>query len=134
MNYWLIKTDPDTYSWDQMKNDNSTFWDGVKNYQARNFMKEMKKGDIALFYHSQKEKEIFGEVKIIKEHYQDPTTDDERWVAVDVEYYSDFNKKVSLSQMKSENGLSEMLLIRNSRLSVMPVTEKEYKIIKKLAG
>lgn len=132
MAYWLIKSDPESYSWEQMKNDNSTFWDGVRNYQARNFMKEMKLGDICLFYLSNKEKAICGEVEIIKEYYQDPTTDDDKWVAVDVKFIRDFERLVDLAEMKKQSGLEEMHLIRNSRLSVSPVTDAEYQIIKTL--
>jgi predicted RNA-binding protein with PUA-like domain len=112
-----------------MKKDKKTFWDGVKNYQARNFMKEMKKGDIALFYHSGKDRQVVGEVEIVKEHYQDPTTDDDRWVAVDVKYKKTLKNPVSLSDIKDRKTLAEMHLVRNSRLSVMPVTKKEYEMI-----
>lgn len=129
MKYWLVKSEPHTYSFDEMKKDKKTFWDGVKNYQARNFMKEMKKGDIALFYHSGKDREVVGEVEIVKEHYQDPTTDDDRWVAVDVKYKKSLKNPVSLLDIKDRKTLSEMHLVRNSRLSVMPVTKKEYEMI-----
>ncbi|MFN3196635.1 MAG: EVE domain-containing protein [Chlorobiota bacterium] len=129
MKYWLVKSEPNTYSFDEMKKDKKTFWDGVKNYQARNFMKEMKKGDIALFYHSGKDRQVVGEVEIIKEHYQDPTTDDDRWVAVDVKYKKTLKNPVSLSDIKDRKTLAEMHLVRNSRLSVMPVTKKEYEMI-----
>lgn len=129
MKYWLVKSEPNTYSFDEMKKDKKTFWDGVKNYQARNFMKEMKKGDIALFYHSGKDRQVVGEVEIVKEHYQDPTTDDDRWVAVDVKYKKTLKNPVSLSDIKDRKTLAEMHLVRNSRLSVMPVTKKEYEII-----
>lgn len=129
MNYWLVKSEPHTYSFDQMKSDKKTFWDGVKNYQARNFMKEMKKGDIALFYHSGKDREVVGEIEIVKEHYQDPTTDDDRWVAVDVKYKKTLDSPVSLSDIKDRKTLSDMHLVRNSRLSVMPVTKQAYEMI-----
>lgn len=129
MKYWLVKSEPHTYSFDEMKKDKKTFWDGVKNYQARNFMKEMKKGDIALFYHSGKDRQVVGEVEIVKEHYQDPTTDDDRWVAVDVKYKKTLKNPVSLSDIKGRKTLAEMHLVRNSRLSVMPVTKKEYEMI-----
>jgi predicted RNA-binding protein with PUA-like domain len=129
MKYWLVKSEPHTYSFDEMKKDKKTFWDGVKNYQARNFMKEMKKGDIALFYHSGKDRQVVGEVEIVKEHYQDPTTDDDRWVAVDVKYKKTLKNPVSLSDIKDRKTLAEMHLVRNSRLSVMPVTKKEYEMI-----
>jgi|SRR6056300_1919556 predicted RNA-binding protein with PUA-like domain len=129
MKYWLVKSEPHTYSFDEMKKDKKTFWDGVKNYQARNFMKEMKKGDIALFYHSGKDRQVVGEIEIVKEHYQDPTTDDDRWVAVDVKYKKTLKNPVTLSDIKDRKTLSEMHLVRNSRLSVMPVTKKEYEMI-----
>ncbi len=129
MNYWLVKSEPHTYSFEQMKSDKKTFWDGVKNYQARNFMKEMKEGDIALFYHSGKDRQVVGEVEIVKEHYQDPSTDDDRWVAVDVKYKRTLDKPVSLADIKERKTLSEMHLVRNSRLSVMPVTKQAYEMI-----
>ena len=129
MNYWLIKSEPHTYSFEQMKNDKKTLWDGVRNYQARNFMREMKKGDIALFYHSGKDRQIVGEVEIVKEHYQDPTTENDNWVAVDVKYKRDLDNPVSLSEVKGRKTLSEMPLVRNSRLSVGPVKKKEYEMI-----
>jgi len=129
MNYWLIKSEPNTYSFEQMKKDKKTLWDGVRNYQARNFMREMKKGDIALFYHSGKDREVIGEVEIVKEHYQDPTTENENWVAVDVKYKKTLSSPVSLSAIKERKTLSEMHLVRNSRLSVSPVKKKEYDMI-----
>jgi len=129
MNYWLVKSEPHTYSFEQMKSDKQTFWDGVKNYQARNFMKEMKEGDIALFYHSGKDRQVVGEVEIVKEHYQDPSTDDDRWVAVDVKYKKTLDNPVSLADIKERKTLSEMHLVRNSRLSVMPVTKQAYEMI-----
>lgn len=133
MNYWLVKSEPHTYSFKQMKSDKKTFWDGVKNYQARNFMKEMKKGDIALFYHSGKDRQVVGEVEIVKEHYQDPSTDDDRWVAVDVKYKKTLDNPVSLADIKERKTLSEMHLVRNSRLSVMPVTKQAYEMIIKMS-
>lgn len=129
MNYWLIKSEPNTYSFDQMKSDKKTLWDGVRNYQARNFMREMKKGDIALFYHSGKDRQVVGEVEIVKEHYQDPTTDNDNWVAVDVKYKRILKSPVNLSDVKSKETLSEMHLVRNSRLSVSPVKKREYDMI-----
>lgn len=126
MNYWLIKSEPHTYSFAQMKSDKKTMWDGVRNYQARNFMKEMRKGDIALFYHSGKDRQVVGEVEIVKEFYQDPTTEDTNWVVVDVKYKRILTNPVNLADIKSKKELSEMHLVRNSRLSVSSVSKKEY--------
>lgn len=117
-----------------MKSDKKTLWDGVRNYQARNFMREMKKGDKALFYHSGKEKAVVGEVDIVKEHYQDPTTDDTNWVAVDVKFSKILSKPVTLSEIKATKSLSKMLLVTNSRLSVMSITDKEYDTILKMSN
>lgn len=133
MNYWLIKSEPHTYSFDQMKSDKKTLWDGVRNYQARNFMKEMKKGDIALFYHSGKDRQVVGEVEIVKEYYQDPTTEDTNWVVVDVKYKKTFANPVNLADVKARKTLSEMHLVRNSRLSVSSVKKKEYDMIVKMS-
>jgi predicted RNA-binding protein with PUA-like domain len=130
MSYWIIKSDPESYSWEQMKKDKKTFWDGVRNYQARNNLKLMKEGDIALFYLSNSDKALVGEVEIIKEYYQDPTTDDDRWVCVDVRYLCDYKKPLTLEVMKANKGFSEVGLIKQSRLSVMPITIKEYELIK----
>ncbi|MCB0702408.1 MAG: EVE domain-containing protein [Candidatus Kapaibacterium sp.] len=126
MNYWLIKSEPHTYSFAQMKSDKKTMWDGVRNYQARNFMREMRKGDIALFYHSGKDRQVVGEVEIVKEFYQDPTTEDTNWVVVDVKYKRILTNPVNLADIKSKKELSEMHLVRNSRLSVSSVSKKEY--------
>lgn len=134
MNYWLVKSEPNTYSIEQMKSDKKTLWDGVRNYQARNFMREMKKGDKALFYHSGKDKAVVGEVDIVKEHYQDPTTDDANWVAVDVKFSKILSKPVTLSEIKATKSLSKMLLVTNSRLSVMSITDKEYDTILKMSN
>ena len=133
MKYWLIKSEPHTYSFEQMKSDKKTMWDGVRNYQARNFMLEMKKGDIALFYHSGKDRQVVGEVEIVKEHYQDPTTEDENWVVVEVQYKYTFTNPVNLADVKAIEMLSEMHLVRNSRLSVSSVTKGEYEMIVKMA-
>src|SRR5690606_23843936 len=126
MNYWLIKSEPFKYSWDKFVEDKQTFWDGVRNYQARNNLRAMKKGDLALFYHSNEGKEVVGIAKIIKEAYQDPTTDDTNWVAVDVAPYKKLKKPVTLEPMKSDEVLQNMVLIRQSRLSVCPVTKDEF--------
>lgn len=117
-----------------MQADKKTFWDGVRNYQARNFMKEMKKGDKALFYHSGKDKAVVGEVEIVKEHYQDPSTEDNAWVAVDVKFVRMLKKPVTLSAIKSTKLLSTMLLVTHSRLSVMSITDKHYETIVKMSN
>ncbi len=129
MNYWLIKTEPGNYSWDDLRKDKQTFWDGVRNYQARNNLKSMKVGDQCLFYHSVNEKSVVGVVKVVKEFYQDPTTDDERWVAVDVALDFEIKNPVTLGQIKSDDRLEQMVLVRNSRLSVQPVKKEEFEII-----
>lgn len=133
MNYWLIKSEPHTYSFAQMKSDKKTMWDGVRNYQARNFMRAMRKGDIALFYHSGKDRQVVGEVEIVKEFYQDPTTEDTNWVVVDVKYKRTLTNPVNLADIKSKKELSEMHLVRNSRLSVSSVSKKEYDSIIKMS-
>ena len=133
MNFWIIKSDPESYGWSEMKRDGTTFWDGVRNYQARNNLNLMKRDDIALFYHSNTDKSIMGEVKIVKEAYQDPTIDDNRWVAVDVEFIREYSKKLSLSKMKTHPVLSNIYLVKHSRLSVMPISKEEYEIILDLA-
>ncbi|MGK7392039.1 MAG: EVE domain-containing protein [Candidatus Cyclobacteriaceae bacterium M2_1C_046] len=129
MNYWLIKSEPNTYSWNDLEKDNRTFWDGVRNYQARNNLKAMKKGDLALFYHSVNEKAVVGIAKIVKEHYQDPGTDDDRWVAVDIEPFKKLKKPVTLDEIKADEQLENMVLIKNSRLSVQPVKVEEFDLI-----
>jgi predicted RNA-binding protein with PUA-like domain len=134
MAYWLVKSEPFTYSWDQFVRDKETFWDGVRNYAARIHLKNMKKGDMVLFYHSNEGLEIVGTAKVIREHYQDPTTDDEAWVAVDLKAEKKLKKPVTLSQIKTDKRLSEMALIKISRLSVGPVTENEWNVIMELAG
>jgi predicted RNA-binding protein with PUA-like domain len=129
MQYWLIKSEPFKYSWDQFVADKSTFWDGVRNYQARNNMRAMQVGDLCLYYHSNEGKEIVGIAEVIKEHYQDPTTDDNKWVVVDVKPVRALKNNVTLAQMKSDARLEQMSLIRQMRLSVGPVTEDEFNIV-----
>jgi len=133
MNYWLIKSEPYKYSWDQMVVDGSTYWDGVRSYPARVHLRAMKNGDICLFYHSNEGKEIVGITRVIKEAYQDPTTEDEKWVAVDVEAIKPLNKSVTLAQIKSNDILANMALIKQARLSVGPVQEFEFEEIIKLS-
>ena len=126
MNFWLIKSEPFKYSWDQMVEDKSTYWDGVRSYAARIFLKEMKLGDLCLFYHSNEGKEIVGITCVEKEHYQDPTTDDDRWVAVDVKAVKPLTKSISLKELKSDELLQNMRFVKQSRLSVAPVTKEEF--------
>ena len=129
MNYWLVKSEPSEYSYDNLVNDGSTYWDGVRNYAARNNLKGMKSGDKVLFYHSVNEKSVVGISKVVKEFYQDPTTEDERWVVVDLAAEKKLKKPVTLSQIKDEPALAEIALVRQSRLSVMPLDKKAYDLI-----
>ncbi|MDH5602826.1 MAG: EVE domain-containing protein [Cyclobacteriaceae bacterium] len=124
--YWLLKSEPGTYSWDNLVKDKTTFWDGVRNYQARNNLKLMKLGDMAFFYHSVNEKKIVGVSKIITEYYQDPSTADENWVAVDIEALYPLKRCITLEDIKKDGRLTEMVLVKNTRLSVQPVTEDEF--------
>lgn len=136
MPYWLLKTEPDDWSWDEQaaKGKKGEVWTGVRNAQARNFMREMKKGDLAFFYHTGGEKQVVGVVKIIKEAYQDPTTDDDRWLVVDVAAVEAVPEPVTLAAIKAEPKLSQMKLVKNARLSVQPVTAAEWKLVRKMGG
>ena len=134
MNYWLVKSEPSAYGWEQFVKDKKTTWDGVRNYAARTHLRSMKKGDEVFFYHSNEGMEIVGIARVDKEAYQDPTTEDTNWVAVDLKPYKKLKKPVSLSQVKADKHLKDMPLVRIGRLSVQPVTEKEWKIIMELAG
>lgn len=129
MNYWIIKSEPKKYSFDQMKSDKVTLWDGVRNYEARNNLKAMKKGDICFFYHSNDGKAIVGMVEVVKEAYQDPTTDDTNWVVVDVQYKKTAKHSLSLEAMKMHSELQHLALVKRSRLSVTPVTGHQAQII-----
>jgi len=133
MNYWLIKSEPFKYSWDELLADKWTYWDGVRNYAARLNLRAMKTGDLCLFYHSNKGLEIVGVAKVIKEAYQDPTTDDDRWVAVDVEPVETLKRAITLKEIKSTEALQAMELVKISRLSVSKVRPAEYKLIMKLS-
>ena len=133
MAYWLVKSEPFKYSWEQFERDGQTFWDGVRNYAARNFLKEMKKGDEVLFYHSNEGLEIVGVAKVVKEHYQDPTTEEDAWVAVDLKPVKRLVKPVTLKQIKCDGRLADMALLRLSRLSVQPVKEDEWDVIMELS-
>ena len=134
MNYWLIKSEPNEYSWDDLVKEGPDHWSGVRNYAARKHLKNMKVGDLAFFYHSVKERNIVGIAEVVKEYYQDPTTDDERWVAVDVTAKEKLQKPVNLDQIKADERLKEMALVRIGRLSVQPVTKKEFDIILTMAN
>ena len=126
MNHWLVKSEPFKYSWDQFNKDGRTFWDGVRNYQARNNMKGMKEGDLVLFYHSNEGKNVVGIAKVVKEFYQDPTTEDPNWVVVDLVPMEALKNPVSLAQVKAEESLQDISLIRQGRLSVMPLKATEF--------
>jgi predicted RNA-binding protein with PUA-like domain len=136
MKYWLFKSEVSTWSWDQQvaKGDEGEEWDGVRNYQARNFMRDMAKGDLGFFYHSQKEREIVGIVRVIAEAHPDSTTDDDRWECVDIAAVRALETPVTLDDVKSDERLSEMVLVKNSRLSVQPVEPDAWRIICKMGG
>ena len=129
MNHWLIKSEPNTYSWDDFVKLGRDHWDGVRNYAARMHMMNMKVGDLALFYHSVNDKCVVGVAKVVKEHYPDPTTDDNRWVVIDLVPEFKLDKEVTLEQIKNDSRLSEMVLVNNSRLSVQPVKKEEFDIV-----
>ena len=133
MKYWLLKSEPNTWSWEDQVKEGASMWDGVRNYQARNNLKEMKKNDLCFFYHSVKEKSIVGIVKVVREYYPDPTDKTGRFVVVDVKATVKLNKAVSLDQIKNLNSLKDIALIRQSRLSVMPLKKKEWEEILKLS-
>lgn len=134
MAYWLVKSEPFVYSWNQFVKDKSTRWDGVRNYSARINLRAMKKGDQVFFYHSNEGTAIVGIAKVIKEAYPDPTAKEGEWVAVDLSPVKAFRNPVTLAQVKADKRLSEMALVRISRLSVSPVTEKEWKTVLDIAG
>jgi predicted RNA-binding protein with PUA-like domain len=134
MAYWLVKSEPSTYSWDQLVKDKQTIWDGVRNYAARINLRAMKKGDEVLFYHSNEGMEIVAIAKVAKEAYQDPTTTDEAWVAVDLKPVRKLKKTVSLEQLKKDKRLANMDLVRLGRLSVQTVKDVEWKIVMEMAG
>ncbi len=130
--YWLVKSEPSKYSWDELVKDGSTYWDGVRNSQARNNLAAMKLGDPVLYYHSNEGKEVVGVARVKKESYADPTTDDERWVVVDFAPVVAFKEPVTLATIKADPKLQEMQLVRRSRLSVVPVTSAEFSHILRL--
>ena len=133
MNYWLVKSEPFKYSWEKFNKDGKTFWDGVRNYQARNNLREMKMGDLVLFYHSNEGKEVVGIAKVVGESYQDPTTDDTNWLVVDLEPVESLKNPVTLEQIKADERLQNVSLVKQGRLSVMGLKAEEFDRIVELA-
>lgn len=134
MAYWLVKSEPSVYSWDQLVKDKETAWTGIRNYAARLHLRAMKKGDEVFYYHSNDGMDIVGVAKVAKEAYHDPTTEDDRWDAVDLKPFRQLKNPVSLDQIKKDKRLKEMALVRIGRLSVQPVTDKEWAVVMELAG
>jgi predicted RNA-binding protein with PUA-like domain len=134
MSYWLVKSEPSAYSWDQLVKDKQTVWSGVRNYAARNNLRAMKKGDEVLYYHSNEGVEIVGIAKVIKESYPDPTTEVEAWLAVDLKPVRKLKKAVPLDSIKKDKRLANMDLVRLGRLSVQAVKPEEWKIVMEMAG
>lgn len=132
MNYWLVKSEPSVYSFDQLAKDKKTTWDGVRNYAARTHLHAMKKDDEVLYYHSNEGMEIVGIAKVAKEFYQDPTADDDKWVSVMLKPVKALKKPVMLTQIKADKRLQNMALVRIGRLSVQPVTDEEWNVIIKI--
>lgn len=129
MLYWLVKSEPGNYSWDDLLRDKETAWDGVRNYQARNNLNAMQQGDLVLVYHSVNEKQVVGVARVVSTAFQDPTTQDERWVAVQLSAQQTLATPVTLEAIKQEPRLQQIALIKQSRLSVMPLTKDEYTVI-----
>tara|TARA_B100000674_G_C37824392_1_gene907401 strand:- start:500 stop:904 length:405 start_codon:yes stop_codon:yes gene_type:complete len=132
MQYWLLKSEPNTWSWDNQVVDGTSMWDGVRNYQARNNLKKMNKGDLCFFYHSVTERSIVGIVKVVKEYYADPTDETGKFVVVDVKPVKKLKNTVSLDEIKKIKKLQNIALVKQSRLSVMPIKKTEWDIIIKL--
>jgi len=132
--HWLVKSEPFKYSWDQFVRDGSTYWDGVRNALARNNLRAMQKGDLVFYYHSNEGKEVVGVARVTREHYPDPTSDDERWVVVDLKPVKALKQPVGLAEIKADAALAEIPLVRQSRLSVMPLEKKDFDRILKLGG
>ena len=132
MQYWLVKSEPFKYSWDQFVADKETFWDGVRNYLARNNMRSMKKGDLVLFYHSNEGLEVVGVAKVSKEHYPDPTAEDDTWSVVNLKPVKKLKNPVTLATIKSEPRLAQIQLLRLNRLSVTALTANEFDVILQL--
>jgi predicted RNA-binding protein with PUA-like domain len=134
MQHWLVKSEPVKYSWEKFNKEGRTFWDGVRNYQARNNLREMKDGDLVLYYHSNEGKAVVGIAKVVKEAYQDPTTDDKNWVVVDLVPVESIKNPVTLEQIKADPQLANISLVRQGRLSVMPLKAEEFDRILELGA
>ncbi|WP_462268260.1 EVE domain-containing protein [Mucilaginibacter sp.] len=134
MQHWLIKSEPHKYSWEKFNQEGRTFWDGVRNYQARNNLKAMQKGDLVLYYHSNEGKEVVGVAKVVKEAYQDPTTKDTNWVVVDLVPLETLPKPVTLTQIKADERLQNIGLVKQGRLSVMELKPEEFDRVVELAN
>ena len=134
LRYWLVKSEPFKYSWEDLVKDGWTYWDGVRNYEARNNIRGMAIGDQLLFYHSNEDRAVVGIAEVIREHYQDPTTDDDRWSVVDIKPLQALSSAVTLAEIKREPRLSNMQLVTRSRLSVSPVTADEFGVIVAMGG
>ncbi len=134
MNYWLVKSEPFKYSWEKFNEDGKTFWDGVRNYQARNNLREMKEGDLVLFYHSNDGKEVVGIAKVVRESYQDPTTDDTNWLVVDLAPVEPLKNPVTLERIKADERLRNVSLVKQGRLSVMGLKAEEFDRIVELGS
>lgn len=134
MAYWLVKSEPSAYSWEQLEKDKQTVWSGVRNYAARIHLRAMKKGDPVLFYHSNEGLDIVGIAKVVKEAYPDPTIEDDAWVAVDIKAFKKLKQPVSRDTIKADKRLANMALVRLGRLSVQPVTDEEWDIVMQMAG
>lgn len=132
MNYWLLKTEPDSYSWDDLVRDKKTVWDGVRNFQARSNLKKMEKGDVVFIYHTGDQKAIIGEARVTRSAFPDPK--DAEWIVVELSVGKPLKKPISLAQIKSDKRLQDMVLVRASRLSVQPVKPSEYEIITGLSA
>ena len=134
MNYWLVKSEPFKYSWEQFQKDRKTFWDGVRNYEARNNLRDMRKNDLVLFYHSNEGMEIVGIAIVTKEAYQDPTTEDKNWVVVDLKPKKNLKRTLPLAEIKADPLLKNMQMIKRNRLSVTRVDPQEFEYIMQLTG
>ena len=132
--YWLVKSEPNAYAWDDLVEDGWTYWDGIRNYEARNNLRKMAVGDRLLYYHSGRSRTVVGVAQVTREHYQDPTTEDERWSVVDIKPVEPLPRPVTLAEIKKNPELSEMVLVRRSRLSVTPVAGAEYRSVLAMGG
>ena len=133
MKHWLVKTEPETFSWNDLMQKGLDHWDGVRNYQARNNLKDMRSGDLVLVYHSGTGKEVVGIARVVREYYPDPTTDDDRWVAVDLKPLRSLEHPVGLGELKADPRLKGLPLLRHTRLSVMPLDKQEFDLIVEMA-